>query len=517
MSHLPPTAGNYYYQPNQNQFHNNFQPSQIVQSIDQFMVKQHLNNTPPQSQQQLQPQSQPPQQQTQTPQLQQPQPQNYAARSTYSYPTPAQFNSDLQQSQLPPIQQLRQLRTPSPSLQQQQQQQIHSQYYGNRSPYSRKQVTSPLQAQQTQPQSQQNGAYSVSDDFHNNSNNGATLPPIQQYQYNHILPSQQQSQQQYTQLTEPYYSNENSQQQKQPQHDYIQNDLNNMNAPPPPLLNRTGTGLPIGASTGNQQPPSTPNLQKGQYNPSSVPSTILAPPDPLPYHQVHMVQHQPPPPPPTSTQNYRYIDTNSQSFTAPQYGNNQLHSEVYHMNSYGHSHQHPHQHNPNELPPYGPPHDAATGRVGMIENGINYENNTTTNTNDLASYPMSISTNSSNGYHDDPYMKRRNTHPIMVTSKAIKKNRICPLCHKVFNRPSGLKTHMHIHTGEKPYKCDWPGCGKHFSVRSNMIRHSKIHKRNESRQRALSLNNNKPDDNRDDSNKTINNTNSSIKAETDLK
>ncbi|ODQ45390.1 hypothetical protein PICMEDRAFT_22777, partial [Pichia membranifaciens NRRL Y-2026] len=53
----------------------------------------------------------------------------------------------------------------------------------------------------------------------------------------------------------------------------------------------------------------------------------------------------------------------------------------------------------------------------------------------------------------------------------------CPLCHKVFNRPSGLKTHMHIHTGEKPYRCDWPGCGKYFSVRSNMIRHNKIHKR----------------------------------------
>lgn len=67
---------------------------------------------------------------------------------------------------------------------------------------------------------------------------------------------------------------------------------------------------------------------------------------------------------------------------------------------------------------------------------------------------------------------------ITSSTKVIKKNRICPICNKVFNRPSGLKTHMHIHTGEKPYQCNWPGCGKYFSVRSNMIRHSKIHKRN---------------------------------------
>jgi uncharacterized Zn-finger protein len=50
---------------------------------------------------------------------------------------------------------------------------------------------------------------------------------------------------------------------------------------------------------------------------------------------------------------------------------------------------------------------------------------------------------------------------------------ICPTCSKPFSRPSSLKIHTYSHTGEKPYKCKHEGCGKHFSVRSNMKRHEK--------------------------------------------
>ncbi|KAI8074511.1 hypothetical protein BC940DRAFT_231029 [Gongronella butleri] len=52
----------------------------------------------------------------------------------------------------------------------------------------------------------------------------------------------------------------------------------------------------------------------------------------------------------------------------------------------------------------------------------------------------------------------------------------CDLCTKRFTRPSSLATHMHSHTGEKPYKCLFEDCGRRFSVVSNLRRHSKIHR-----------------------------------------
>ncbi|CDH58198.1 predicted protein [Lichtheimia corymbifera JMRC:FSU:9682] len=51
----------------------------------------------------------------------------------------------------------------------------------------------------------------------------------------------------------------------------------------------------------------------------------------------------------------------------------------------------------------------------------------------------------------------------------------CPHCHKGFSRPSSLRIHIYSHTGEKPFDCPEPGCGRRFSVQSNMRRHLKIH------------------------------------------
>ncbi|KAK2757079.1 hypothetical protein FQN54_005048 [Arachnomyces sp. PD_36] len=71
----------------------------------------------------------------------------------------------------------------------------------------------------------------------------------------------------------------------------------------------------------------------------------------------------------------------------------------------------------------------------------------------------------------------------------------CKVCDKRFTRPSSLQTHMYSHTGEKrkstsgidiifslsnlmflAYACDVEGCGRHFSVVSNLRRHKKVHK-----------------------------------------
>ncbi|KAG2015778.1 zinc finger protein 169 [Coprinopsis cinerea AmutBmut pab1-1] len=93
-----------------------------------------------------------------------------------------------------------------------------------------------------------------------------------------------------------------------------------------------------------------------------------------------------------------------------------------------------------------------------------------------ARYP----TQSLHPYRYPPHDEPRPSNPV-PTSKYE-----CHYCGKGFNRPSSLKIHLNSHTGEKPFACPVEGCGRSFSVLSNMRRHARVHTTNAGKEKEAS-------------------------------
>ncbi|XP_022107674.1 zinc finger protein 367-like [Acanthaster planci] len=51
----------------------------------------------------------------------------------------------------------------------------------------------------------------------------------------------------------------------------------------------------------------------------------------------------------------------------------------------------------------------------------------------------------------------------------------CKICQRVFPREKSLQAHIRTHTGERPFKCDYPNCSRAFVQSGQLKTHQRLH------------------------------------------
>ncbi|KAF9197461.1 hypothetical protein BGZ49_002078, partial [Haplosporangium sp. Z 27] len=151
---------------------------------------------------------------------------------------------------------------------------------------------------------------------------------------------------------------------------------------------------------------------------------------------------------------------------APPHPPQQHGSHQSHLNQSHRAHPYMHPYHQHSGPQHQPPPPQQQQQQGSALGSSSSSSSTTTTTTTTTGGPN----------RRGPYMSRQRAILAGLETTTPSSRYQCQYCQKRFSRPSSLRIHTYSHTGERPFKCSEEGCGRQFSVQSNMRRHLRVHR-----------------------------------------